>query len=77
MNWKKKRQAKQPEREYELPPILMAVYRHETTRRLHFRNECRAMQYGREKMTPLLLRHDLVKAKGKLPGDPCRFCFGS
>jgi hypothetical protein len=65
------------DRDYELPPILMAVYRHPTSRVLHFRNECRAMKFQRDRMTPLLLRADLMKAKGKLPGDPCRFCFGS
>ena len=72
-----RRRREQIERDYELPPILMAVYRHPSTRVLHFRNECRAMKFQRDRMTPMLLRHDLVKTKGKLPGEPCRFCFGS
>jgi hypothetical protein len=71
-----KRRRLRIEREYQLPPVLMAVWRHPRTRVIHFRNECRAMKYGRDHMTPLLVRADTDEL-ANLPGEACRFCFGS
>lgn len=48
------------------------------TGKLHIRRDCRAVQYHRQTMTPVLCRFDDASEAAKLLHDPeqlCRYCF--
>ena len=57
--------------------LLLPGWRHPVTDKVHIRRECRAVQYHRERMTPILVRLDAESEAARVLGEEnlCRFCF--
>lgn len=58
--------------------LLVPGWRHQVTRKLHIRRDCRAVQYHSEKMTPVLCRFDDANEVRRVLLDSdelCRYCF--
>jgi hypothetical protein len=58
--------------------LLLPGWRHKTTKKLHIRRDCRAVQYYAENMTPVLVRFDCEQELARVLGDGfdcCKYCF--
>lgn len=57
--------------------MLLPGWRHQGTGKLHIRRECRAVQFHRETMTPVLVRLDDDRECSRVfdPDALCGYCF--
>lgn len=57
--------------------LLLPGWRHPRTERIHIRRDCRAVEFYRGNMTPILVRMDDEAEVGRVLGSEnlCPYCF--
>lgn len=57
--------------------LLLPGWRHPRTGKVHIRRECRAVEFHRALMNPIIVRLDLESEVAAVLGDEhlCRYCF--
>lgn len=57
--------------------LLLPGWRHKTTRKVHIRRDCRAVQFHANRMDPILIRlDDQAEIERVFSEDAlCRYCF--